>query len=119
MTNGVRLSPSSGMSGWTNITLLNGWVNIVGAQVAQYRIKGDEVSVRLAIQNGIATNIFLLPIGFRPPADVGVPTLMHDNTDAPDFGHLRIQSDGQVILEHPGSLNNHKVWATFTFSVLP
>jgi hypothetical protein len=40
---------------------------------------------------------------------------VHDNTNAPDYCHIRVEQDGDVMLEHPVSLNNHKVWAKFSF----
>lgn len=112
----VRVTGVPGYDRWTALTLLNSWVNIVGAQAAQYRMIGDMVQVRMAIEDGTASTLFTLPAGFRPPATIGVPAQVHDNTDAPDFGHLRIEADGDVILEHPGVLANHQVWATFEFS---
>lgn len=105
---------------WKPITLLNSWVNIGGsAQQAQYRIVGDMVDIRFAIQNGVDHELFSLPTNMIPPQNVGFACQLHDNTGAPDFGHINISNTGSVVLEHPGSLSNHKVWATFSYSVSP
>lgn len=89
----------------------------VGAQAAQYRMIGDMAQVRMAVENGTADTIFTLPAGSRPPATIGVPAQVHNNTDAPDFGQLRVNTTGTVVLEHPGVLSNQQVWATFSFSI--
>lgn len=105
---------------WTALTLENSWVDIgAPAQVAQFRKVGDMVGIRFAVVGGVAAQMFTLPVGFRPPASIGRPVNVHDNTNAPDFGHLRIAADGTATLEHPGSLSNHSVWAAFEFSVSP
>ncbi|MEP7115110.1 MAG: hypothetical protein ABI862_17735, partial [Ilumatobacteraceae bacterium] len=59
---------------WTAPALLNGWVNFGGAgnQVLQYRKNGDNVEIRGVVKSGtIASPLFLLPVGFRPPAGTG------------------------------------------------
>lgn len=105
---------------WTALTLENAWVDIgAPAQVAQFRKVGDMVGVRFAVVDGTALQMFTLPDGFRPPASIGISVNVHDNTNAPDFGHLRIAADGTATLEHPGSLSGHSVWGTFEFSVSP
>lgn len=101
---------------WTAATLLNSWANIGGTeQTAQYRKVGSRVDVRMAVQNGTTSPIFTLPTGYRPALVQSFVCQVHDNTNAPDYGHIRVEADGDVMLEHPGSLNNHKVWATFSF----
>lgn len=105
---------------WAALTLENAWVDIgAPAQVAQFRKVGDMVGVRFAVVDGTAPQMFTLPVGFRPPASIGISVNVHDNTNAPDFGHLRIAADGTATLEHPGSLSGHSVWGTFEFSVSP
>jgi len=101
---------------WVAPTLLNSWVNIGGSeQPAQYRKVGSRVDVRMAVQNGVASPIFTLPAGYRPTLVQSFTGQVHDNTNAPDYCHIRVEADGDVMLEHPSTLNNHKVWATFSF----
>lgn len=103
---------------WTAPTLLNSWANIGGTeQVAQYRKVGSRVDVRMAVQNGTGSPIFTLPDGCRPTLVQSFVGQAHDNANAPDYCHIRVEADGDVMLEHPGSLNNHKVWATFSFYI--
>jgi hypothetical protein len=101
---------------WTAPTLLNSWANIGGTeQVAQFRKVCSRVDVRMAVQNGNASPIFTLPTGYRPSLVQSFVGQVHDNTNAPDYCHIRVEQDGDVMLEHPVSLNNHKVWAKFSF----
>lgn len=112
------LFENHGTSIWVAPTLLNSWADIGGtAQPAQYRRRGDKVYVRMAVENGTAAPIFTLPAGLRPPYDISFPGQVHDNTSAPDFGHIRVLQNGSVELEHPGSLSSHKLWASFSFDV--
>jgi hypothetical protein len=112
---GAVVSP---ISDWIAPTLLNGWTNLGGgSQVAQYRRVGDRVDVRFVIRGGTALELFQLPIGYRPAADIGFSVNVHDKTDNPDFGHLRILSSGSVMFEHHGSLDNHKLWAEISFFI--
>lgn len=57
---------------WVAPTLTGGWVNAGGAwQVVQYRKVGDMVQIRGAVKSGaFFSQAFLLPVGFRPPADL-------------------------------------------------
>lgn len=102
---------------WAAATLLNSWTNVAGAQSAQYRIIGDRVDVRFAIEDGTALTLFTLPIGYRPAASVGATAQVHDNSGNPDFGHVRVDPNGDVVLELHGTLSNHDVWANFSFFV--
>lgn len=115
--NMLAIMSGSGIS-WIAPTLLNSWVNVGGtAQVAQYRKVGNRVYLRGVVQNGTSSPIFILPAGYRPAYDIGFTVEVHDNTNAPDYGHLRIIQDGSVMLEHPGTLNNHKVWFNNSFAL--
>lgn len=100
---------------WQAPVLEDGWVNIPTFLATQYRKVNDEVQVRLSLQNGTSLKLFNLPAGYRPSAIASVVTQVHDNTNAPDYGHLRIEPDGDVMFEHHGTLNGHKIYATFSF----
>lgn len=78
---------------WTAPVLLNGWVNVgAPSQVAQYRRVGDIVSIRGVITaGGIGLNAFVLPVGFRPPADL---TFSCSANGA--FGSLTVTAAGAV-----------------------
>lgn len=105
------------MGVWIPFTALNNWVPIVNATPAQYRRVGDEVSVRFAFSGGNSLTVWNAPIGFRSKYVLSKVCQIHDNTNAPDFGHIQVRPNGDLVIEHPGSLNNHKIWADFTYSV--
>ena len=72
----------------------------------------------MVVLAGSAVGIFTLPADCRPPSSIGFTAQVHDKTDNPDFGHIRVHHDtGLVELEHHGNLDQHKVWAVFSFSV--
>jgi sorbitol-specific phosphotransferase system component IIA len=101
---------------WLTPTLLNSWVNYGGTmQPAQYKRIGDRVYIRGVVKSGTGSPIFTLPAGYRPPYDIGFTVEIHDNSNNPDFGHIRITQNGDLTLEHPGTLNNHKVWFNLSF----
>lgn len=115
-SNGLILAPQ--LEAWTSPTLLNSWANIAGWQAAQYRKVGDMVQIRFSIENGTDFVLFNLPVGFRPPVNISFTCNVHDSANAPEFGHLIVESNGDVIFEHHGTLSNHKVYAAIEFSVL-
>lgn len=101
---------------WIAPTLLNSWVNVgTGYQPAQYRKVGTRVDVRFAVKNGTTSPIFNLPAGYRPSATHSFSVPVHDNTSAPDYGHIEVFPTGDISLEHPGSLSNHSVYGSFSF----
>lgn len=96
---------------WTAPAFLNAWANFGGVwQVAQYRRVGDVVQIRGTVNAGvIGAAVFVLPVGFRPPADMAfsVPTFG-------TFGTLVVTGAGNVIA-NTGS--NVAFWLTAQFSV--
>lgn len=89
---GVTLMQAS--TGWTALSLLNGWSNVGGAyQTAQYmRDANGVVHVRGAITGGTAVNgtpLFTLPANFRPTATEFI-SVASDN----EFGSVVVLSTG-------------------------
>lgn len=112
--------PPADISNWTAFTPINNWVHNpqLNSTPEQYRRQGDTVSVRFSVQGGTSFVIWTLPEGYRPKYVISKMCQIHDNTNAPDYGHLQIRINGDIYLEHPGTLNNHKAWADFSFSIL-
>lgn len=108
--------PVTTPSAWTAPTLLNGWSNTGGANnVAQYIIDaGGFVHIRGQITGGTTTDgtiIFTLPIGYRPPATVGMPC--GAGTTTATFGLLSIDASGNVkIFSVTGNLNLNAHFST-------
>lgn len=105
------------MGVWIPFTALNSWVPIVGGTPSEYRRVGENVSVRFAVQSGVSLTVWTAPVGFRSKYVLSKGCQIHDNTNAPDFGHVQVRPNGDIVIEHPGALNNHKVWADFTYPV--
>jgi len=109
--------PAQPSSVWTNLTLLNGWVNAGGIQpVAQYRLLGDKVELRGRIMNGtISQPMFNLPVGCRPP---NVTTLAVPSADGVGwhFGVIEVAVDGNTAPFAP-STNQAVVLNGVSFSV--
>jgi hypothetical protein len=79
---------------WVSPTLLNSWVNWGSPyQGLQYRKVGDIVHLRGLVKFGtVATTIFTLPSGFRPPADLMYLTL----GDGAAVARFDVKSSGNV-----------------------
>lgn len=103
---------------WTALALLNSWTAIAGEQAAEYRIIGTDVDLRFAVEDGTTLTIGNMPAGLRPVNPSPHVVAVHDNTAAADFGHLRILANGDIVLEHPGSVSGHSVYATVRYSTL-
>lgn len=88
--------PPKPTSGWTDVTFTNGWVNYGGAaQTVQYRKLGDRVEIRGAAKNGTpGTQIFQLPEGFRPPAELTLIEVSYGGALVPY--PLVIRADGAM-----------------------
>lgn len=89
----------------------NGWINY-GApyQVGQYRKRGDIVEVRGLIKSGtIGAVAFTMPAGFRPPADLLVPS-----NSAGAYCAITITAAGTVT---PSAASNASVAIGFSYSV--
>jgi hypothetical protein len=71
---------------WTNYG--SGW------QACQYRKVGDRVYLRGLVAGGVINNpIFILPVGFRPPATV----IFSSETNPNAHARIDVQSDGSVV----------------------
>lgn len=87
---GASLIPQVAITAWTAPTLTNGWQNAPGWQPMQYRMYGDMVQLRGHIYAGtVNSNAFQLPVGYRPPALIQVPTGVAT-------GQATISTDGTV-----------------------
>lgn len=95
----------------------NSWVNDTasGWQVTQFRRVGDTVEVRGAVESGTATStIFTLPVGFRPPDEVG-----HiQQSTATGAATTQVAPSGAVSVSgYIGAGSNSNVNLNFRFSV--
>lgn len=112
--------PESGLDvgEWQPLPLANNWVVIPDAFGPAYRRLGLEVEVAFGIRNGTSLTLFNTPVGYRSPKIVSKVCQIHASNDAADFGHLQIRPDGDIVLEHPGNLSGHSVWASFQFPIV-
>jgi hypothetical protein len=86
--------PAQPASVWTNLTLLNNWVNFDPTlyPAASYRMVGDMVQLRGLIKSGtIGQNITNLPVGFRAQRIVHLPVASENA-----FGMVRISVNGDM-----------------------
>lgn len=110
----TALEAATAKTTWTNATLLNGWVNM-GApmNVTQYRKIGDIVYLRGYVYGGSAgTNLFTLPVGFRPPATLAIPCSGWTGTARATIEH-QVKADGSVFVSDAG---NHGF--SYQFSII-
>ena len=103
-----RLTPlvdSRTPTAWTTVTYQNSWVT-EGPQPAQYRKIGDIVYFRGSIKAGTNnTTAWTMPVGFRPPTVLTLPTLYYDAATGWKPCRLYLLTDGQVqVLEAPYTL---------------
>ena len=88
---------------WTNATLLNSWENYNAFfgesqfnDAGYYRDWQNRVYIRGLITNGILTTstvIFTLPVGYRPPRQIGA-TIISSNA----FGRIDVTAAGEVVI---------------------
>ena len=86
----LNLEPTA----WVAPALLGTWANVAGQQPMEYRKWGDTVWLRgLVGGGGAGTNIFTLPVGFRPPFALGfaVPAGLPSA-----FGQIVVNANGNV-----------------------
>lgn len=102
----------AGQAGWTPLTLDNSWAAIGGWQTPAFKIEGNTLWIKFALESGTALGIATLPAGARPAEKHSLWVNIHDNTNAPAFGHLVVNTDGTIVLEHPGAISGHKVFCT-------
>ncbi|MGN7167965.1 hypothetical protein ACTHSJ_19065 [Paenibacillus cellulositrophicus] len=85
--------------GWIAPTLLNGWENFGGLYAPAGYMKDSEgfVHFRGLIRNGaVGQNMFVLPEGYRPKADLIIGVVSHNNTTYVPSA-IKVTSTGQVI----------------------
>lgn len=82
----------------------NSWANVAGEPAAKYRKTPDgRVNLVGSVRSGsVATAIFTLPAGYRPPETLLIPVL-NWNGSAGVMGILRITAAGSVSIDSPGS----------------
>lgn len=97
VTAALALAPTP----WTNVTFTAPYTNYGGGyQLCQYRKIGDMVYLRGLVARSpfvSGAEVFLLPVGFRPPKDVYVPA---------DHNAL---VHGGVVVEATGSVRTYYV----------
>lgn len=88
------------LSVWTDATLTSGWTNVAGYAAAGYwRDDERRVYVRGAVENGsVGSTIFTLGTGYIPSSTQFFPVYTPTGT-----GVVRVQNDGQVILQSGGT----------------
>jgi len=97
-TGAVTIVTGGSDSGWQNATLLNGIQNYsLGSYgPAKYRKKDDTVHIQGLVRNGTptgsTTDIFILPVGYRPTHRVILNTIVSGNV----IRRIDIQVSGQV-----------------------
>jgi hypothetical protein len=95
---GVSFATSA--TGFTGLTLQNGWANApFGTANAAVALAGGVVHFKGAVSSGTSSVLFTLPAGFRPARDVYIPV---DLCNAAN-GRLHIQPSGVTDVEVPGS----------------
>jgi hypothetical protein len=97
---------------WTSVTFMNCWNNYAG-YVTQYRKVGDMVQVRGgAAGPAIGTTIYILPVGFRPPAVLQFPQASWSVV-----GVIQVDPSGGVFAQ--ASINPQFSGMAYQFSITP
>jgi hypothetical protein len=95
---GVSFATSA--TGFTALTLQNGWANApFSTSNAAVALAGGVVHFKGAVASGSSGVLFTLPAGFRPAKDVYVPVDLCNATN----GRLHIQPNGVTDVEVPSS----------------
>jgi hypothetical protein len=109
-----------GNSGFTALTLENGWTN-APFSTRNVAVKNDGGIIRFEgamATSGTNATAFNLPAGFRPATDVYVPVDLCDSTK----GRIRIQPSGDVDVEPETSFSNAQCFTSLegaTFAINP
>ena len=89
----------TGTTGWTNLTLQNGWTNLDPANftTAQYKKGADNiVAIKGLIRNGATSGtIAQLPVGFRPKERLCMTIVAVES-----HARVDILPDGQIIIAY-------------------
>jgi hypothetical protein len=87
-------------TGYTSLSLLNGWTNApFSTSAAAVRKVNGVVQFKGAIASGVSSRVFTLPAAFRPATDVYAPVDLCNATN----GRLHITPSGTVTVEAEGS----------------
>lgn len=82
---------------WTAVTYTNSWVDGSPYQGVEYRKINDMVYVRGRCKSGTTgTSAFTLPVGYRPPASLSIPSVNADGT--PDIALINVGTDGTCVI---------------------
>lgn len=81
-------------TGWIAPTLLNGWTSS-SYPVAYRRKGGNEVWLRGGASPGTGSDIFILPVGFRPAYRV---TAIVSTGTSESIKRLAVEPDGRVVV---------------------
>lgn len=103
----IRFSTPSGISNWTNITLVNGWANGAGNVVAKYqRITSPPNSVEIigAISSAAATNIKFGSIPFTPNSQQGIAAGASGNVAANMAPYVQCDTAGNLTMNSAAAL---------------
>lgn len=95
-------------SGWTNVSLENGWSNL-GNRTTQYRKIGNIVYVRGTITGGTQTSqttLFTFDIGYRVSQDYTKIVISCYNGSSVVTGYLTLKSSGEVKADIDLPTNN-------------
>lgn len=77
----AALKSATAVGAWVDFSFQNGWINDPGTQSCQYRKIGDIVYLRGRCKGGaISSVITTFPVGFRPPANIDMTTVVYNNT---------------------------------------
>lgn len=102
-------STIAGLSGlpapgaWTNATLTNGWLALVGGwHTPGYRKVGTRVTLRGAVANGSSGfAAFVLPVGSRPTAN---RRFLVPSTHASGFSAVQVRADDGAVFTDGNSV---------------
>lgn len=96
-----------GASEWQDITLMNGWTAFGGVQPTYYRGADGTVRFRGRITDPSSTQIFLLPLEFRPSQTLYIS--IHDSTSG-GKSFLIVNSNGSVSVNSTFTLTSSIVF---------
>lgn len=103
----LRFSTPSGVTNWTNIPLVNGWVNGAGNVVARYqRVSSPPNSVEIigAISSAAATNIKFGSIPFTPNSQQGIGAGASGNVAANMAPYVQCDTAGNLTMNSVNAL---------------
>lgn len=92
----AALETATAKTAWTNLTLINGWVQYAGGRAnCSYRKVGDIVYLRFAAHSGTGSQpMAVLPVGFRPST---VCDFIGRDSSTAGAGVFNVNTDGNII----------------------